>query len=172
MKSVQFFPLVLWYFMFGIEIFIFWEKGIDSGPIFWAKSLQKTCFYVHVKLQRNPSVGSGLQIFIFGPIWLPYNLIQFPPLNSFRTFIYCDLWPYVLWPFDFQIQKRIVSVETIWGNTVFGIFDKRPRWGRILLGLILLGPRQHLWLQVYFEKIPLLFKSRKHVVYLLSRSHD
>ena len=31
--------------------------------------------------------------------------------------LYCDLWPYVLWPLDFQIQKRIVSSETIWGNT-------------------------------------------------------
>ena len=35
--------------------------------------------------------------------------------------MYCDLWPYVLWPLDFQIQKRIVSVETIWGNTVNNI---------------------------------------------------
>ena len=43
----------------------------------------------------------------------------FPPLNSFCTFIYCDLWPYVLWPLDFQIKKRMVSAETIWGNTVF-----------------------------------------------------
>ena len=34
--------------------------------------------------------------------------------------MYCDLWPYVLWPLDFQIQKRIVSAETIWENTVFG----------------------------------------------------
>ena len=42
----------------------------------------------------------------------------FPPLNSFRTFMYCDLWPYVLWPLDFQIQKRIISVENIWGNMV------------------------------------------------------
>ena len=25
-------------------------------------------------------------------ILLPYFLIQFPPLNSFRTFMYCDLW--------------------------------------------------------------------------------
>ena len=32
--------------------------------------------------------------------------------------MYCDLWPYVLWPLHFQIQKRIVSAETIWGNTV------------------------------------------------------
>ena len=33
--------------------------------------------------------------------------------------MYCDLWPYVLWPLEFQIQKRIVSAETIWGNTVY-----------------------------------------------------
>ena len=32
--------------------------------------------------------------------------------------MYCDLWPYVLWPLDYQIQKRIVFAETIWGNTV------------------------------------------------------
>ena len=32
--------------------------------------------------------------------------------------MYCDLWPYVLWPLDFQIQKRIVSAEAIWGNAV------------------------------------------------------
>ena len=38
---------------------------------------------------------------------------------SFRTFMHCDLWPYVLWPLDFRIQKRIVSAETIWDNTVF-----------------------------------------------------
>ena len=37
---------------------------------------------------------------------------------SFLPFMYCDLWPYVLWPLDFQIQKRIVSAEYIWGNTV------------------------------------------------------
>ena len=34
--------------------------------------------------------------------------------------MYCDIWPYVLWPLDFQIQKRIVAAETIWGNTVYG----------------------------------------------------
>ena len=31
------------------------------------------------------------------------------------------MWPLALctpWPLDFQIQKRIVSAETIWGNTV------------------------------------------------------
>ena len=35
MKSVKFFPLILWYFMFGIKILIFWEKRIDAGPIFY-----------------------------------------------------------------------------------------------------------------------------------------
>ena len=32
--------------------------------------------------------------------------------------MYYDLWPYVLWPLDFQIQKLIFSAKTIWGNTV------------------------------------------------------
>ena len=32
--------------------------------------------------------------------------------------MYCDLWPYVLSPLDFQIQRRIVSAETIRWNTV------------------------------------------------------
>ena len=37
--------------------------------------------------------------------------------------MYCDLserkiHSIILWPLDFQIQKRIVFVETIWGNTV------------------------------------------------------
>ena len=47
---------------------------IDSGPIwkcvhnfFLAKSLQKSCFNVHEKLQRNPSVGRDLKNFIFRP---------------------------------------------------------------------------------------------------------
>ena len=30
-----------------------------------AKSLQKTCLYIHEKLQRNPSIGRGLKIFVF-----------------------------------------------------------------------------------------------------------
>ena len=33
--------------------------------------------------------------------------------------MYCDLLPYAQWPLDFQSKKRIVSVETIWGNMVF-----------------------------------------------------
>ena len=27
---------------------------------------------------------------------------------GFRTFMYCDLWSYVLRPLDFQFQKRII----------------------------------------------------------------
>ena len=74
MTSVQFFPLILWYFMFGIKILIFWEKQFNSRLIFLyaqefflAKSLQKTCLYVHEKLERNPFVGSCLKIFILWP---------------------------------------------------------------------------------------------------------
>ena len=39
---------------------------------FLAKSLQKTCLHVHEKLQRNPSVVSGLKIFIFRPYGFYY----------------------------------------------------------------------------------------------------
>ena len=45
-----------WCFMFG--------RKTDR---FLAKSLQKTCLYVHEKLQRNPSVGRGLKFVIFRP---------------------------------------------------------------------------------------------------------
>ena len=53
------------------QILIFWEKRVNSGQIFymsssffWAKSLQKTCPYIHEKLQWNFSVSKCL-IFIF-----------------------------------------------------------------------------------------------------------
>ena len=35
MKSVQFFQLIFWYFMFWIRILILWGKWINSGPIFY-----------------------------------------------------------------------------------------------------------------------------------------
>ena len=38
-KSVQFLPLFLWYFMFGIKFLIFWEKRINSGPIFYMSKI-------------------------------------------------------------------------------------------------------------------------------------
>ena len=43
----------------------FWADILYVREIFWAKSLQKTCLCVHEKLQRNSSVGSGLEFFIF-----------------------------------------------------------------------------------------------------------
>ena len=43
----------------------FWANILYVREFLLAKSLQKTCLYVHEKLQRNPSVGSGLKIFIF-----------------------------------------------------------------------------------------------------------
>ena len=58
---------------------------------------------------KNDDVNIGFQ--------LSYFLIQFPPLNSFRTVMYCDFWPYVyigqksqtvyrLRPVDFRISKK------------------------------------------------------------------
>ena len=78
-KSVQFFTLILWYFMFWIKkkYFLrkmdqFWTNLNICLGVFLAKSLQKTCFYVHKKLQRNPSVGSCLKFFIFRPYGFDY----------------------------------------------------------------------------------------------------
>ena len=70
MKSVQFFPLILWYFMFGIKILIFWEKRIDSGPIFYmpksffGQITTKNLFLCSWEITKK-SVRSGLKIFIF-----------------------------------------------------------------------------------------------------------
>ena len=60
--------------------------------------------------------------------------------------MYCDLWPYVLWPLDFQIQKRILSAETIWGNTVFRIwFLVTGRWNETIIRPMF----KYLWLSKY-----------------------
>ena len=50
----------------------FWANILYVPEFFWAESLQKTCLYVHEKLQRNPSVGSCLIFFYFLTllIWL------------------------------------------------------------------------------------------------------
>ena len=65
-------------------------------------------------------------LFWFLPICISYTVFPhivsaldyFPPLNSVRTFMYCDLWSYVLWSLDFQNKKRIVFAKIIWGDTV------------------------------------------------------
>ena len=50
----------------------FWANILYVRQFFWAESLQKTCFYVHEKLQRNPSVGSCLKFFTFLPYGFDY----------------------------------------------------------------------------------------------------
>ena len=50
----------------------FWANILYVQEFFWAKSLQKTCLYVHEKLQRNPSVGSCLKFFTFLPYGFDY----------------------------------------------------------------------------------------------------
>ena len=48
----------------------FWANILSVQEFFWAESLQKTCLYVHQKLQRNPSVGSCLFFFYFLTLWI------------------------------------------------------------------------------------------------------
>ena len=50
----------------------FWDNILYVREFFWAESLQKTCLYVHEKLQRNPFVGSCLIFFIFQPYGFDY----------------------------------------------------------------------------------------------------
>ena len=50
----------------------FWANILYVWEFFCAESLQKTCLYVHEKLQRNPSVGSCLKFFIFSPYGFDY----------------------------------------------------------------------------------------------------
>ena len=45
----------------------FWANISYIPEFFWAKSIQKTCLYVHEKLQRNSSVESCLKFFTFRP---------------------------------------------------------------------------------------------------------
>ena len=67
-----------WFYYCQISKFWFFKSALLLSDQFWAnilyvrefllaKSLQKTCFNVHEKLQRNPSVGSCLIFFIFRP---------------------------------------------------------------------------------------------------------
>ena len=53
--------------------FLSFPKSFKLSEVFHSpysrgtKSLKKTCLYVFEKLQRNPSVDSGLKFFIFWP---------------------------------------------------------------------------------------------------------
>ena len=63
--------------MFGIIDFlrkngsILDQSEYLSWSVFWPNHIKK-CFYVHEKLQRNPSIGSGLKNFIFRPYGIDY----------------------------------------------------------------------------------------------------
>ena len=78
----------------------FWVNIIYVREFLLAKSLQKTCLYVHEKLQRNPSVGSCLKIFIFWPYGFDYfgfltNARRGAMRSKTQWVIYSDLdwWP-------------------------------------------------------------------------------
>ena len=76
MKSFQFFPLILWYFMFGIKILIFWEKRIDSGPIFytsgsffWRNHYKKPVF-MFMRNYKEILPWEVAKIFHFSTLWI------------------------------------------------------------------------------------------------------
>ena len=62
-----------WFFKSSLLLWDrFWANILYVPEFFGAKSLQKICLYVHEKLQRNPSVGSCLNFFIFRPYGFDY----------------------------------------------------------------------------------------------------
>ena len=78
----------------------FWANILYVREFLLAKSLQKTCLYVHEKLQRNPSVGSCLKISIFRPYGFDYfgfltNARRGAMRSKTQWVIYRDLdwWP-------------------------------------------------------------------------------
>ena len=48
----------------------FWANILYVWEFFWAESLQKTCLYVHEKLQRNFSVRICKKKFHFSTLWI------------------------------------------------------------------------------------------------------
>ena len=85
---------------------------------FKKKSWRKICWVLTQKFVKTDCVLSTFCLLCWSSLNYRISSYRFRPLNSFLTFMYCDLWPYVLCPLDFQVQKRIVSAETIWENTV------------------------------------------------------
>ena len=53
------------------------------------RSLSKAIKTILLMILRLGVISMCIHVCI---IRIPYFLIQFPPLNSFRTFLYCDLW--------------------------------------------------------------------------------
>ena len=84
-------------------------------------------FFIKILVLESDKVTKGTKLkgriyskkFYSGNFVYPtHAIITYFVLTLWSSSVYCDHWPYVLWPLDFQIQKRIVSAETIWGNTV------------------------------------------------------
>ena len=96
----------------------FWDNILYVQEFFWAKSLQKTCLYVHEKLQRNPSVGSCLFFFILWPYGFDYlgfltNARRDAMLSKTQWVFYRDLdwWP---GPQKVQFLKITGYPEVVW----------------------------------------------------------
>ena len=82
-----------------------------SGSLYWPNHYKKTCFNVHEKLQRNPSVGSCIKIFIFRPYGFDYlgfltNARRGAIGSKTQWVIYKDLdW----WPGPQKVQFREIT---------------------------------------------------------------
>ena len=108
--------------LFKISKFWFFKSALLLSNQFWAnilyvrqfllaKSLQKTCLYVHEKLQRNPSVGSCLKFFTFLPYGFDYlgfltNARRGAMRSNTQWVFYRDLdW----WPGQQKVQFREIT---------------------------------------------------------------
>ena len=96
----------------------FWANILYVQEFFWAESLQKTCLYVHEKLQRNPSVGSCLKFFTFLPYGFDYlgfltNARRGVMRSKTQWVFYRDLdwWP---GPQKVQLLKITGYPEVVW----------------------------------------------------------
>ena len=73
MKSVQFFPLILWYFMFGSKFWFFEKNGSildrseNVSTIFFGQITSKKLFSCSWEITKKSLRQKGLKIFIFWP---------------------------------------------------------------------------------------------------------
>ena len=111
----------------------FWANILYVREFLLAKSLQKTCLYVHEKLQRNPSVGSCIKIFIFRPYGFDYlgfltNARRGAMRSKTQWVFYRDLdW----WPGPQKVQ--------------FGEITGYPEVVGLILALLSISISLHFW---------------------------
>ena len=115
----------------------FWVNILYVRECFWAESQQKTCLYVHEKLQRNPSVRSCLKFFIFSPYRFDYlgfltNARRDAMRSKIQWVFYRDLdwWP---GPQKVEFWKITGYPEVVWlilalliGNSYFHSIPMQP----------------------------------------------